>query len=248
MERLKAFGGGMKAFLLAGGLGERLRPLTLTMPKCLVPVNGVPLLDIWLELCARHGITDVLLNVSQHPQLVRDFLKQRTGKLPRVELLVEAAPRGTAGSVAAAHAFAEGESDFWILYSDMLTDVDLTAMADAHRQHDGVLTMGLFHAPVPTAVGIVDLAQDGKILGFTEKPTHPKSDLANAGIYLARPELLAQIPRGSLVDFGHHVLPKLTGRMYGHVIEQFALDLGTPEALAAAAHAWAARVPARRSA
>jgi mannose-1-phosphate guanylyltransferase len=238
----------MKAFLLAGGLGERLRPLTLTMPKCLVPVNGVPLLDIWLDLCARHGITDVLLNVSQHPHLVREHLRRRGSSLPRVELLIEAAPRGTAGSVAAGHEFVAGEPDFWIFYSDMLTDADLTALAEAHHRHDGVLTMGLFHAPVPTAVGIVDLAEDRRIRGFVEKPAHPVSDLANAGIYLARPELLTRIPRGSLVDFGHHVFPQLTGRMYGHVIEQFALDLGTPQALAAASRAWAMHVPARRSA
>lgn len=237
----------MKAFLLAGGLGERLRPLTLTMPKCLVPVNGAPLLDLWLDLCVAHGVTDVLLNVSQHPALVREYLQRRSGP-PRVRLLIEDAPRGTAGTVAAARAFVEGEEDFWIFYSDMLTDVDLTEMAARHYQHDGVMTMGLFHAPVPTAVGIVDLAPDGRILGFTEKPTHPASDLANAGIYLARAELLSHIPDGPLVDFGHHVFPRLTGRMVGHVIEQFALDIGTPEALAMAATRWAARLPARRTA
>jgi mannose-1-phosphate guanylyltransferase len=237
----------MKAFLLAGGLGERLRPLTLTMPKCLVPVNGVPILAFWLDLCADHGITHVLLNVSQHPALVRDYLQQRSG-LPHVELLVEDAPRGTAGTVAAAREFVDGEDDFWVLYSDMLTDVDLSAMSAAHRRHDGVLTMGLFHAPVPSAVGIVDLAEDGRILRFTEKPQQPTSDLANAGIYLARPELLDRIPSGTLVDFGHHVLPALVGRMYGHVIEEFALDIGTPEALTLAASAWASRRTVRRSA
>jgi mannose-1-phosphate guanylyltransferase len=238
----------VKAFLLAGGRGERLRPLTLALPKCLVPVNGVPLLDIWLDLCARHGITDVLVNVSQHPLLVERHLQGRLHVPPRVELLIECVPRGNAGTVAAARAFIEREDDFWILYSDMLTDVDLTAMASAHQQHDGVLTMGLFHAPVPTAVGIVDLAEDGRIMGFTEKPTHPTSDLANAGIYLTRPELLDRIPRRSLVDFGQDVFPALAGRMFGHVIEQFALDIGTPEALAMATTAWTTHRAVRRSA
>jgi mannose-1-phosphate guanylyltransferase len=238
----------MKAFLLAGGLGERLRPLTLTMPKCLVPVNGVPLLDIWLDLLVRHGITDVVLNVSQHASLVREHLRRRAGMLPRVELVIETLPWGTAGSVAAARAFVADEEDFWILYSDMLTDVDLTAMAEAHRRHAGIITMALFHAPVPTAVGIVDLDADGRIRGFVEKPPRPTSDLANAGIYLARRELLRRIPRGSLVDFGHHVLPQLVGQMYGYVIEEFAVDVGTPEALASAAQAWAARMPVRRTA
>lgn len=235
----------MKAFLLAGGLGERLRPLTLTMPKCLVPVNGTPLLDLWLDLCVEHGITEVLLNVSQHPTLVRDHLQRTRRTTPHVELLVEAAPRGTAGTVAAASSFVAGEEDFWILYSDTLTDANLTAMAETHRRHDGVLTMGLFHAPVPSAVGIVDLAEDGRITGFTEKPSHPTTDLANAGMYLARQPLLTAIPEGSLVDFGHHVFPALAGRMYGHVIDEYVLDIGTPPALAAAEQTWAGRAARR---
>lgn len=238
----------MKAFLLAGGLGERLRPLTLTRPKCLVLVNGVPLLEIWLDLCARHGITDVLINVSQFPALVREFLQQRRARLPRVTLRVEDAPRGNAGSVRDARAFVKNEQDFWVLYADMLTDVDLTTMAAAHRRHDGLVTMGLFRAPDPSAVGIVDLASDLRITGFREKPEDAPSNLANAGIYLARHELLACIPDGPLVDFGHHVFPSLIGRMSGHVIEDFAIDIGTPDALAAAAAAWASHTPAGRSA
>jgi mannose-1-phosphate guanylyltransferase len=237
----------VKAFLLAGGLGERLRPLTLTRPKCLVPINGTPLIEIWLDLCALHGITDVLLNVSQHPALVRDYLDRRSGP-PRVELLIESAPRGTAGTVREARAFVEDGEDFWILYSDTLTDANLSAMAAAHQKNDGVLTMGLFHAPVPTAVGIVDLASDGRIVAFTEKPEMPMSDLANAGICLARTELLARIPQGPLVDFGHHVFPGLIGRMFGHVIDGYVLDIGTPTALAAAETTWAERAPSRRSA
>jgi mannose-1-phosphate guanylyltransferase len=250
----------MKAFLLAGGLGERLRPLTLTMPKCLVPVNGAPLLDYWLDLCALHGITHVLLNVSQHPSLVIEYLDRREMhharqsnlvSQPQVELLIEGAPRGTASTVAAARSWVEGEKAFWILYADMLTDVDLSEMAEFHARHDGVMTMGLFHAPVPTAVGIVEMEKDGRIVGFVEKPREPKSDLANAGLYLARPELLEcipEMPAGVQADFGHDVLPRIVGRMYGHVIEQFTLDIGTPEALDRAASLWASRRSVKRSA
>jgi mannose-1-phosphate guanylyltransferase len=237
----------VKAFLLAGGLGERLRPLTLTRPKCLVPINGVPLLEIWLDLCAQHGITDVVVNVSQHPALVSDYLAHRSGP-PQVELLIESAPKGTAGTVRDARAFVGAGEDFWILYSDTLTNANLTALAETHRQHDGIMTMGLFHAPVPTAVGIVECAESGRILSFTEKPAHPIGDLANAGICLARTELLARIPQGPLVDFGLHVFPDLVGQMFGHVIEDFVLDIGTPAALAAAETTWATGVPSRRSA
>ena len=230
----------MKAFLLAGGVGERLRPLTLSIPKCLVPINGIPLLDIWLDCCAGHGITEVLLNVSQHPELVRAHLARRRPR-PKVHLVVEPAPQGSASTVLTHRDFVAGEDDFWILYADTLSDVDLSALHDAHRGHDGVATLGLFHAPVPTAVGIVDLAPDGRIVRFTEKPSHSTSDLANAGISLARAQLLDAIPSTPMVDFGHHVFPGLAGRIYGHVIDGLVLDIGTPTSLEAAQSAWASR-------
>jgi mannose-1-phosphate guanylyltransferase len=233
----------VKAFLLAGGLGERLRPLTLSLPKCLVPINGVALLDIWLDLCAVHGVTEVLLNVSQHPDLVRAHLARRR-RDPVVHLVVEAAPIGSASTVSAHRDFVALEEDFWILYADTLSNVDLTAMRTAHRRHEGMATLGLFRAPVPTAVGIVDMTPDGRIVRFTEKPAHPTSDLANAGICLARAALMNAIPTTPMVDFGHHVFPPLAGHLYGHVIDQFVLDIGTPAALEAAQTAWATRAAA----
>ncbi|MGE3841697.1 MAG: NDP-sugar synthase [Vicinamibacterales bacterium] len=228
----------VKAFLLAGGRGERLRPLTLRMPKCMVPINGRPLLAIWLELCARHGIDDILLNVSQHPDMVREFLHHWRAT-PRVELVVESEPRGTAGTIADQRHFVDGESSFWVLYSDNLTDVDLSAMATAHAGHTGLLTMGLFRAPNPRAAGIVQLGPDDRVVDFVEKPVQPMGDLANAGIYLARGALLDGLPTAaSIVDFGHDVLPSLVGRMYGHVLDGFIRDIGTPEALAEASAFW----------
>lgn len=227
-----------KAFLLAGGRGERLRPLTLTMPKCLVPVDGVPLLTYWLDHCARQGVTEVLLNVSQHPEQVRAFLDVR-GAPPVVHLVVEQEPTGTAGFVAAHRGFVADVESFWILYADNLTDVSLGDMARTHQAHDGLATIGLFRAPVPSAAGIVELDAAGRIVGFEEKPVQPKSDLANAGIYLARAGLLDRIPVGApVVDFGHDVLPPLVGQLYGHRIDQFLMDIGTPDALRRAATAW----------
>ncbi|MFO7691886.1 MAG: nucleotidyltransferase family protein [Vicinamibacterales bacterium] len=231
----------MKAFLLAGGRGERLRPLTLTVPKCLVPINGVPLLEIWLDRCRREGIGEVLLNVSHHAGRVREFLNRRAGP-PRVELVVEAEPQGTAGTVAMNRRFVEGEESFWVIYADNLTDCSLAAMLDAHRRHDALLTMALFHAPEPTAAGIVDVQPDGRIVSFEEKPARPRSDLASAGIYLARSGLLGELPHapGRVVDFGFDVLPRLVGRMYGHVIDGFIADIGSPAALARASAGWEA--------
>jgi mannose-1-phosphate guanylyltransferase len=230
----------VKAFLLAGGRGERLRPLTLSTPKCLVPINGTPLLAIWLDLCAREGITDVMLNVSHHVGQIDGFLVRHSGS-PRVKVVVEDAPRGTARTVLDHRDFVADAESFWILYADNLTDARLGALLETHRRHDDVLTMGLFHAPVPRAAGIVDLDGEGRIVGFEEKPPSPRGDLANAGIYLARQSLFSEMPpTEGLLDFGHDVLPRLVGRMHGHVMHGFLMDVGTPTALAAASAAWEA--------
>jgi mannose-1-phosphate guanylyltransferase len=232
----------MKAFLLAGGLGERLRPLTLRMPKCLVPVRGMPLLEIWLRLCERHGIDDVLLNVSQHVDLVATFLACRPAGSARVRLVREERPVGTAGTVLANRDFVSGEESFWVIYSDNLTDMDLGRMRAFHDRHDGLLTMGLFRPASPQSAGIVEMDGSGRIVAFTEKPEHPRSDMANAGIYLVREPVLDLIPAGQpLVDFGHHVLPGLVGRMSGYPIPEFYVDIGTPAALARAEAEWGGR-------
>ena len=228
----------MKAFLLAGGRGERLRPLTGSIPKCLAPINGTALLTIWLDLLDRQGITDVLLNVSHHSDQVGAFLTGRASG-PRVRLVVEREPRGNAGTVAANRAFVADSDAFWIFYADNLTNLDLAPMLATHEGHTGVITMCLFHAPDPRAAGIVEMEPDGRIVAFVEKPAQPRGDLANAGIYLARGDLFDHIARGDgVVDFGHDVFPRLLGRMYGHVTTDFLMDIGTPSALSRAAEAW----------
>lgn len=230
-----------KAYLLAGGRGERLRPLTLSMPKCLVPVAGQPMLALWLDLLARHGVTDVLVNVSQHIDQVHAFLAGRSKVGPHVTLVHEPEPIGNAGTVLANRTFVRQEDDFWICYSDNVTDANLTAMAEFHRSHSSIVTMGLFHAPVPEQAGIVDVDESGVVRGFEEKPLTPKSSLANAGIYLARRALLDAIPpRAGVVDFGRDVFASLVGRIHGFVIEEYLLDIGTPSALERASREWPA--------
>ena len=229
----------MKAFLLAGGMGERLRPLTTRMPKCLVPIKGTPLLGIWLDAFARQGIDDVLVNVSQFPEQVEDFVETRAGRAPRVQVVHEAAPVGSAGTVAVNRAFVDGEESFWIVYSDNLTNVALAPMLAYHCAHRDVLTMALFRTPEPQSSGVVSLGPDGLVTGFHEKPERPLGNLANAGIYLARQTLFESIPRGGAVtDFGHDVLPRLAGRMRGYEIEGYLADIGTPARLARAEAEW----------
>jgi mannose-1-phosphate guanylyltransferase len=237
----------LKAFLLAGGLGERLRPLTDSIPKCLVPINGVPLLEIWLRLCERYSIGEVQINVSRHADLVERFLQEGAWNVD-IRLIREANPIGNAGTVLAQRDFVAREESFFILYSDNLTDVALDRLAALHATHDEPLTMGLFRTPTPSAAGLVQLRSDGLVVGFEEKPAQPAGNLANAGVYVARQSLFDEIPpRGPIIDFGRDVLPRLVNRMYARLIDEFLLDIGSPEALAAASRLWAERHELNRS-
>jgi mannose-1-phosphate guanylyltransferase len=231
----------MKAYLLAGGLGERLRPLTDRIPKCLVPINGRPLLGVWLDLCARHSVTDVLINVSRHADLVQAFIQETRWNLD-IRLVREIRPLGNAGTVLAQRYFVTGEESFYIAYTDNLTDVALDVLARSHASHAAPLTMGLFHTPAPRASGIVQMNDEGLITKFEEKPLSPAGDLANAGVYVARQSLFDAIPEGSAItDFGRDVFPQLVNHMHGHVIEEFLMDIGTPAALTAGSRLWAER-------
>ena len=231
----------MKAFLLAGGLGTRLMPLTRALPKCMVPIGGEPLLAIWLAHLAREGVRDVLVNVSQHVEQVEQFLESRRWDLT-VQVEREHQPRGNAGTVSARRDFVAGEESFYVLYADNLTDVSLAPLAALHRRHPAPITIGLFRAAVPKSAGIVQLTETGLVCAFEEKPEQPVGNLANAGIYLARQSIFDCIPSGpTVVDFGHDVLPQLVGCMHACVLDGFFMDVGTPETLMQATNGWQQR-------
>jgi mannose-1-phosphate guanylyltransferase len=227
----------MKAMLLAGGRGERLRPLTDSLPKCLVAIAGQPLLGIWLDLCARHGVDDVLINVSQHAALVRQFLARYNGP-PRVTLIEEEAPQGNAGTVRAHRGFVNGDDSFFVFYSDNLTTVNLADLWRFHQTHHDLVTMGVFRTAYPQMAGIVAVDRDHRVLDFVEKPVAPASDLANAGIYVLRQAVIEQIPPGGIVDFARDVFPRCRGQMRAFQIQDYLLDIGHPAALARAQVEW----------
>ena len=232
----------MKAYLLAAGLGTRLKPLTDHIPKCLVPITGQPLLGIWFELCARHGIREVLVNVHHLPDAVRAFVAAYRGPL-RIETVHEPVLLGSAGTVSAQRDFVAGEAAFSILYADTLTDVDLTRMLSFHHSRGAEFTIGLAPTDTPREKGIVTLDEDDRVLDFTEKPREPRSNLANAGLYIAGPSLFDLLDPSAArpFDFGFHVLPRLVGRMHGYRISEYLKDIGTPAALASAESHWRQR-------
>jgi mannose-1-phosphate guanylyltransferase len=227
----------VKAFLLAAGPGTRLRPLTDTIPKCLVPIRGVPLLDIWLKLCQRSGIHDVLLNLHAHADVVRHTLQQRNGNL-RVHLAEEPVLLGSAGTLLANRQWVTNEPSFWVLYADVLTNADLTRMLSFHRHHRPMVTIGLYRVDDPSRCGVVTFGQDFVVQEFVEKPTQPKSNWAFSGLMIATPKLFDAIPDRFPVDLGHDVLPRLAGRMLAYPFFDYLLDIGTAESYRDAQQTW----------
>ena len=219
----------MKAFLLAAGLGTRLKPITDNIPKCLVKIHNQPLLYYWLKLCEKYGIDEVIINLHYLPDKVKEFLKGNQTAV-RVKTVFEKKLLGSGGTIFKNKDFVKGEESFFIFYADNLTNVNLDKMKSFHKTHNEFLTMGLFITNSPENCGIAELDRSEKIINFVEKPKKPKSNLANAGIYLARQEIFSLFPDNKeLIDFGFDILPKLVNKMYGFVISDYLIDIGTIE-------------------
>lgn len=224
-----------KALLLAGGLGTRLRPLTETTPKCLIDVGGKPILAWWYDALEAAGVTEALLNTHHHADQVRAHIEATNAA--RALTITEAhEPEllGSAGTVHANRDWADGADRVLVIYADNLSDVDLSAFLAFHDGHPDPVSMLLFHAPNPSACGIATLDADARITDFTEKPEHPESDLANAGLYVLDAAIWREIADMDVFDFGFDVLPTLEGRMRGFVHPGYHLDIGTHAALATA--------------
>ena len=230
----------MKAFLLAAGFGTRLRPLTDQIPKCLVPIQGKPLLEWWFLLLKKHGVTEVLVNTHYLAEQVRAFIHlyntRNTGLA--VTEYYEPILLGSGGTVLANREFVSGEQEFFICYADNLTNIDLTSLLAAHREGGEVLTMALFRASHPEQCGIAELDKYGRIVSFIEKPSSPQSNLANAGIYVAGQRLFDFFPNAKFVDFGKDILPRLANQMIGWETSDYLIDIGTPENYAKAQQEW----------
>lgn len=226
----------MKAFLLAAGHGTRLRPQTDTLPKCLLPVRGVPMLEIWLGLCRQHGISDVLVNTHAHSSAVVEFL---SGWRDGVQVHVMEEPKllGSAGTLLANRKWVEAEEKFWIFYADVLTCTDLNSMLRFHSPSSAA-TIGIYRVPDPRRCGIVGLDDNSVLVNFVEKPTNPSSNLAFAGIMIATQQLLEIIPEKPGADIAFDVLPRLIGRTRAYHINDYLLDIGTKENYEQAQQTW----------
>ncbi len=217
----------MKAFLLAAGNGTRLRPITDTVPKCLVPIQGVPMLAIWLRICRNLGIVEVLINLHAHAGAVLTFLQQSEQSGVRVRLVEEKQLLGSAGTLRANRDWVEGEDLFWVFYADVLHCANLRAMLQSHRERRPAATLGVYEVHDPSRCGIVTIDSQGMIEDFVEKPAHPTGTLAFSGLMVGTPALLDAIPDNVPADIGFHVLPKLCGQMLAFPIRDYLIDVGT---------------------
>ena len=230
----------MKAFLLAAGIGSRLRPITDTTPKCMLAIDDRPLLDIWLDAFDRAGVEEVLINLHHLPGVVRQHVAARTGP-PAVRLVFEPELLGSAGTLAANRHWVDNEEFFLACNADNLTDFDIRLLADEHRAHGAIATLAVFHSPNPSAGGVVETDSTGRITGFAEKPAHPVSDLVNGGIYAFHPALLDEITTRRPSDIGYDLLPRLVGRAHAVPAGGYFRDIGTADAYRRAQKEWPAR-------
>ena len=227
----------MKGFLLAAGVGTRLRPLTDTIPKCLVPIQGAPLLAIWLEWCAMYGIDEILLNSHAHSDRVREFVDAYRGPV-RVTLTHEPELLGSAGTVHVNRDFVAREKEFAVLYADVLTNCRFDRLLDFHRMRSAPATLGTYRVPNPTQCGIIAADESGRVVDFVEKPQFPKGDQAFSGILIGGPALIEYVPERVPADIGFDVLPKLVGEMFAFPITDYVFDIGTMEKYEQAQREW----------
>ncbi|RMF94503.1 MAG: nucleotidyltransferase family protein [Candidatus Schekmanbacteria bacterium] len=227
----------MKAFLLAAGLGTRLRPLTNEIPKCLVPIAGKPLIYYWFQLFEKYEISEVLINLHYLPDKLRSFVEELKTSI-KVELFYEKELLGSAGTVFYNKGWVGSDERFLVVYADNLTNIDISKFLRFHHKKKGLMTIGLFEAENPRECGIVDIDSSSRICGFYEKVENPPGNLANAGIYVAESKIFDIFEFRKPLDFGFDILPKLTGQIYGYKIQEYFIDIGTPENYKKACAEW----------
>ncbi len=221
-----------KVLLLAGGLGSRLKPLTDTVPKCLVPVAGRPLLDYWIDAIEAAGIRDAVINTHHLAEQVRRHICViNATRAVRVRESHEPILLGSAGTVRANRDLVNERETCVIIYADNLSAVNLSEMLKFHHSHGDPITMLLFRAPRPEQCGIAQVDEAGRIVAFVEKPQIPVGDLANGGIYAVNGATFHAMAELNAFDLAIDVLSQFCGRMRGWIWSGYHRDIGTLESL-----------------
>lgn len=231
----------MKALILAAGAGTRLRPLTDSCPKPMLPVAGKPLLEWTLRWLRAYGIREVALNLHHLPAIVRDGLGDGSRFALRLRYAYEPVLRGTAGALHGFPGFFD--QPFLVIYGDLLLHLDLNDLLAFHTTNRAIVTVALKQTDTPWSQGMVEVDASGRLRHFVEKPAAwDGENHANAGVYVCEPEVVTRIPAG-VSDFGSDIIPALIRAgmpVYGWPVRGYILDIGTPEAYARAQQEWPA--------
>jgi len=224
----------MKAFLLSAGLGSRMGEITKFTPKCLLPIGGKPLLEIWLKLLEHHEISEVLINTHWLSEKVENYvLNRKSNSRLEITLVHESNLLGSAGTIWNNKNWIEDGEQFLILYGDNLTNINITKMRLYHDSHEEEMTMGVFHTDTPKECGIVQISKDNTVIDFIEKPKKPPTNLAASGVYLTDKRILDYYPQAydynKTLDLGFNILPQMVNKMKAYLINDLLIDIGTPD-------------------
>lgn len=219
----------MKAFVMAAGAGTRLRPLTFTIPKPMVPIVNKPVLEHTLDNLALHGITEIVMNLHHHPELIRDYFADKRFNKFSIHYSFENKLMGTAGGVKKAEKYFD--DTFVVMSGDGLTDIDLKKAVKFHKKNKALATMVLKPVESRFEYGVTLLDKHGKIKQFIEKPLWSEvfANTVNTGIYIFEPEIFSYIPKEKFYDFGNQVWPdllKMKKKIFGYVMNEFWTDVG----------------------
>lgn len=229
----------MKAVILVGGEGTRLRPLTCNMPKAMVPVVNKPFLEHVVQYLNEHGIREIILALGCLPDPIQNYFGDGSEYGVSITYVIENSPLGTAGAVKNAEALLDGS--FFVLNGDILTRIDLAAMMKRHQEIKPKASIALTPVDNPTIYGVVETNPESMVKRFVEKPSWDKvtSNMINAGIYILEPEVLEHIPASTPSMFEHHLFPLLLRMgepIHGYRSHAYWIDIGTPEKYLKAHH------------
>jgi NDP-sugar pyrophosphorylase family protein len=222
----------VNAVVLVGGEGTRLRPLTLSTPKQMLPIVEVPMIERVLGQLARHGIDQAVLSLGYLPDAFLDAYPDGTAAGVQLSYAVEPEPMDTAGAVRFAADHAGVDSTFVVVNGDVLTDMDVSALVAFHRQHGAEGTIALHPVADPSAYGVVPTDRDGQVTAFVEKPPRDQAptNLINAGTYVLEPSFLERVPSGRRVSIERETFPAMVRdrSLYALADDAYWLDTGTP--------------------
>jgi len=223
----------MKAVILAGGFGTRIRPLTHLNPKPMLPLVNKPFMHNFISWLKSHGIKDIILSTGYLPKVFEDYFGDGSSLGIKLTYVTEEIPLGTCGAVKNVENYLDNES-FMVFNGDVLSGINLTEMMRFHKNKKSDITIALTPVEDPTSYGLVPLHPDGRVEKFLEKPSWDEitTNLINAGTYIIERKLLDLVPPKENYSFERGLFPnalEIGYRIYGHVSNAYWLDLGTPE-------------------